>query len=164
MKIVHLQSKQYFPRDPNQETLSQCSLCLQRVTHFILLPLTLLSVTLVLCPVTVAKMRQERGSLEGPGQQRALCPSSVGWGRCRAVSKRSPWEGGSRAALGSWGGVSLALLPGLPTPPAPRHCFCFHSRDIHTEGWGNCFHGATQKGGRKMFRWNSKDKLHGLCF
>lgn len=58
MKIVHLQSEQYFPRDPNQETSSQYSLCLQGVTYFILLPLTLLSVALVLCPVTVAKMGQ----------------------------------------------------------------------------------------------------------
>lgn len=29
--------------------------------------------------------------------------------------------------------VSLALLPGLPTHPGPRHCFCFNSNHIHRE-------------------------------
>lgn len=29
--------------------------------------------------------------------------------------------------------VSLALLPGLPTRPGPRHCFCFNSNHIHRE-------------------------------
>lgn len=63
MKIIHFWSK-HFLRDPNQQTLSQNSLCLQGVTHFIFLPLIPLSVTLDLWTVTVAKMGQEKGSLK----------------------------------------------------------------------------------------------------